>query len=51
VQTFTERRRKTMFFVKRNLSRDDTNETLKTFSEGEIRVNTDEYSIIDDGFG
>jgi len=51
VQTFTERRRKTRFFVKRNLSRDDTNETLKTFSEGEIRVNTDEYSIIDDGFG
>ena len=42
---------KTGFFVKRNLSRDDTNETLKTVSEGEIRVNTDEYSIIDDGFG
>ena len=31
--------------VKRNLSRDDTKKTLKTVAEGEIRVNTDEYSI------
>ena len=36
VQTFTERRGKI---------RDDTNETLKTVSEDEIRVNTDEYPI------
>jgi len=33
------------FFVKRKLSRDDTKKTLKTVAEGEIRVNTDEYSI------
>jgi len=45
VQTFTERRGKTRFFVKRKLSRDDTKKTLKTVAEGEIRVNTDEYSI------
>jgi len=45
VQAFTERRGKTRFFVKRNLSRDDTKKTLKTVSESEIRVNTDEYSI------
>jgi len=43
VQTFTERRGKNK--VKRNLSRDDTKKTLKTVAEGEIRVNTDEYSI------
>ncbi|MCD6203817.1 MAG: hypothetical protein J7I99_05625 [Methanophagales archaeon] len=42
---------KTRFFVKRNPSRDDTKKTLKTVSEGEIRVNTDEYSIIDDCSG
>ena len=36
VQTFTERRGKT---------RDDTKKTLKTVSEDEIRVNTDEYPI------
>jgi len=36
---------KTRFFVKRNLSRDDTKKTLKTVSEGEMKVNTDEYSI------
>ncbi|MHC1567547.1 MAG: transposase [Candidatus Syntropharchaeia archaeon] len=35
---------RTRFFVKRNLLRDDTKRTLKTVSEGEIRVNTDEYS-------
>jgi len=51
VQAFTERRGKTRFFVKRNPSRDDTKKTLKTVSEGEIRVNTDEYSIIDDCSG
>ena len=45
MQTFTERRGKTRFFVKRNLSRADTKKTLKTVAEGEIRVNTDEYSI------
>jgi len=45
VQAFTERRGKTRFFVKKNLSRDDTKKTLKTVAEGEIRVNTDEYSI------
>jgi len=45
VQTFTERRGKTRFFVKRKLSRADTKKTLKTVAEGEIRVNTDEYSI------
>ena len=39
-----ERRGKTGFFVKRNLSIDDTKKTLKTIAEGEIRVNTDEYS-------
>jgi len=43
VQTFTERRRKTRFFVKRK--RDDTKKALKTVAEGEIRVDTDEYSI------
>ena len=36
MQTFTERRGKT---------RDDTKKTLKTVSEDEIRVNTDEYPI------
>jgi len=45
VQTFTERRGETGFFVKRNLSRADTKKTLKTVAEGEIRVNTDEYSV------
>jgi len=30
VQAFTERRGETRFFVKRNLSRDDTNETLNS---------------------
>jgi hypothetical protein len=48
VQTFTERRGKTRFFVKRSLSKDDKIETLKIVSEGEIRVKTDEYSIYDD---
>ena len=45
MRTFTERRGKTRFFVKRNLSRADTKKTLKTVSEGEMKVNTDEYSI------
>jgi len=49
LQTFTERGGKTRFFVKRKLSRDDTNEMLKTVSEGEIRVDTDEYSIYEEG--
>jgi len=39
VQTFTERRGKTRFFVKRKLSRDNTKKTLKTVAEGEIRAN------------
>ena len=42
VQTF-KRRGKTGFFVKRNPSRADTKKMLKTVSEGEIRVDTDEY--------
>ena len=41
VQTVTERRGKTRFFVKRKLSRDNTKNTLKTVSEGEIRVDTE----------
>ncbi len=45
VQTFTERRGKSRFFVRKNLSKEDTKETLKTVSEGKIRVETDEYSI------
>lgn len=45
VMTFTERRGKTRFFVKKNLSKKDTNDTLKDISEGKIVVNTDEYSI------
>jgi len=45
VQTFTERRGKTRFFIKSNPSRDDTKKTLKTVAEGEIKVDTDEYSI------
>jgi len=45
MQTFTERRGKTRFFVKRKTSRDDTKKTLKTVSESEIMVDTDEYSI------
>ena len=40
-----EDRGKTRFFLKRKLSRDNTKKTLKTVAEGEIRVNTDEYSI------
>jgi len=47
VQTF-KRRGETGFFVKRNLSRADTKKTLKTVAEGEIRVNTDEYSIYEE---
>jgi len=44
LQTFTERGGKTRFFVKRKLSRDNAKKMLKTVSEGEIRVDTDEYS-------
>ncbi len=46
--TFTERRGKTRFFVKKNLSKEDTNQSLKNISEGEIVVNTDDYSIYGD---
>ena len=42
---FTEKSGKIRFFAKRNLSKDDTKETLKTVSESEIGVDTDEYSI------
>ena len=34
---------------KGDLSRDDTKKMLKTVSEGEIRVDTDEYSIYEEG--
>ena len=44
MQTF-KRRGETGFFVKRNLPRADTKKTLKTVSEGEIKVDIDEYSI------
>lgn len=46
--TFTERRGRTRFFVKKNLSKKDTAETLEKISEGKITVNTDEYSIYGD---
>lgn len=45
VMTFTERRGKTRFFVKKNLSKEETNNLLKSICEGKVVINTDEYSI------
>ena len=44
MQTFTERRGNKVLCQKEPIKR-DTKKTLKTVAEGEIRVNTDEYSI------